>query len=403
MRTLALSVLLVVGFAVAGCLAPQDEPPSDETTETAYDPFPRVVIAVIDSPVNVYHEHFQQDESLPDHVLDTFANSVDSEPPTRVELSKQGDFETRMEEDKSIWDGLESEKLYYFEGTNIMGINLGGGENILRPGSHGTAVAGSITDMNPDAIIVLVQGFGQTSEQWAATQPWVDFMSMSYGPPAGGPLSDTPASTQIAWQDGKIPVGAADNSPQPAINDGTAGPPWVVGVAGDHPAERCREHVSALVPDFTANFTQTLPRHDSVEDYSSTSGTSFATPTTAGVMSRALLEVRQAWNHTDGITDGALAVSPDGQRLTNSDLRATFNQTAAYFDTQLECDSGLASLPVNPVAPWLQQGWGNIGPETVEPTVNHILEIEAAPEKPTEAHAFMDALITYREAVWQTW
>jgi hypothetical protein len=413
MRTFSLALLTTA--LLAGCLGASDEPsPGNNAGDDAdctvdatgcAPPRAHVVVADIDSGINVYHERFAG--TIPDDLLATFTN--DGKPPVRIQLNNTGDFQARLAADQAMWDSLEPATLYYFEGTRILGISFTPStQNIILDfpdGSHGTATAGAVFDANPEAILVMVEGGGVgADETWAAAQPWIDVVTMSYGPPGSVPGSasafglTTHTATKQMWAEGKVPVGAADNSPSLAPNDETAGPPWVIGVGGDDPDLGCREHVSGTFPDFTADFTQVLPNADSVDERHETSGTSFSTPATAGTTSAALLAIRQAWNHTDGITDGALAIAPDGTRLTNVGLREALNLTAYYFTGENQCP-GPDPQPVNPAAPWAQMGWGHVGPEIVNSTVNHVLGILVAADKP-EARAFQEGVMEYRRALW---
>lgn len=405
MRIFLIIAALVVA-ALAGCLGDDNDTgsgPDDDATPDADPVPPHVVVAVIDSGVNVYHEVYQREASLPDGVLAQFTD--DGEAPQRITLTQSGGYDERLEADQAVWDGMERERLYYFEGTNVLGISFTqGGDPVLDDGSHGTGTTGAVLAANPEAVIVLVEGVGSgAGEQWAASQPWIDFLSESYGPPGSPPTwlvegSATAEANHVAWDGGKIPVGAADNSPALAPGDSTAGPPWVVGVAGDDPDAQCREHLSGTFPDFTADFTQDLPAAGTIDEYRPMSGTSFATPTTAGTFSAALLAVREAWDHRTGILDGALA-SNGTERLDNVGLRDAFNRTAYYFGAE-DCEPGGTGQPVNPAAPWTQMGWGHVGPEIVDATVAHILGIEEAPDKPTEAKQFQEGIYEGRRQAW---
>ena len=49
---------------------------------------------------------------------------------------------------------------------------------------------------------------------------------------------------------------------------------------------------SGSYPDIAADWTQLLPNHDDIDGYHVTSGTSFATPRTAGILSEVLEDLR---------------------------------------------------------------------------------------------------------------
>ncbi len=394
--------------------------PDDEEIARGTDPFKadvpatetvsRVVVSVLDTAINPYHVHFQRNHSIPDAILETFVDA-EGRTPVTVHLAQTGTYDERREADAAFWDNIEEGVMYHFAGTRIIAVGHGG--NIIDGGSHGTATSGAVLVANPDAIIMFSQGFGGASEQWASSQPWIDFMSESYGPIGSPPTwlvteSSTAKANKAKWDGGGIPIGAADNTPALAPIDSTAGPPWVVGVAGDHD-DQCREESSGNVPDFTADFTQNLPLDRTIDEYRNTSGTSFSTPMTAGVFSAVLLEVRQAWGWEGGIGDvrddtnkshrvlaAQYDVGPSPKLFTNADLRSALNRTAVYYSTT-ECTGG---LPVAPAAPWVSQGWGHIGPEIIPTTVEHILGVKLAAEKPDEARQYMEGVHRARQEAW---
>ena len=92
----------------------------------------------------------------------------------------------------------------------------------------------------------------------------------------------------------KFHTGAADNTPSPAVQDPTAGPPWSIGVSGyAEEDDDQKETMSGSYPDIAADWTQMLPNHDDIDGYHQTSGTSFATPRTAGILSMILTMLRE--------------------------------------------------------------------------------------------------------------
>ncbi len=418
------TVVIALTILMAGCAdvnnnTPLDSDgdgiPDDEELARGTDPFSvdapvsdvyaSVVVAVIDSAVNPYHEHYQTNDTIPDAVIDTLVDDQ-GRVPVRVELTQNGTWDERREADDAFWSDIEAGRVYHFVGTRLLGVSFGG--NIIDGGSHGTGTTSAVLNANPEAIVMLVQGTGgDAAEQFAATTPWVDILSESYGLYCGQPVlellpgNSTAKNNKMAYDNGKVPVGAADNTPCPAMNDGTSGPPWVIGVSGDHPAgeNSCREPISGNFPDFTADFTQTLPYGNNLDGYSTVSGTSFSTPTMAGSLSKALLMVRQAWSHEGGIVDGNLAISPDGEALDVVGLRHAFNVTAEYFGTAVSCGEP-GSAPVNPAAPWVQMGWGHVDETVGTRAGNVLLGVEPAPVRDPAAVAYMEGVYEYRQTAW---
>jgi subtilisin family serine protease len=397
-------VMSLIFLAFSGCLSEAEDLEITNLPEEtpAGKAMGRVVVAVIDSGVNVYHDFYQTNTSLSDDQLAELDN--DGVPARRVQLTREGTYSERLAADEEIWAGIGAGELVYFDGTNVLGISHSPDAHpVLDDGSHGTGTTTSVLTANPNALVVLIEGVGGSAgEKWAATTPWVDILSESYGLYCGQPVLEavpgdsTAKNNKLANDNGKLVVGAADNTPCPAMNDGTAGPPWVVGVAGDHPdgEAECREPVSGNFPDFTADFTQTLSAAGTIDETRSMSGTSFATPTTAGTFSAVLQNVRTEFGHQGGITEGALAIGPDGEKFTQFDLRDAMNRTARYFDFSTGCEE-----PVTPVSPWISQGWGHVGPEVIEAATAQALGLENY-EKDGQAVSYMEAQYQYRQTVW---
>ncbi len=415
-----LGLLVAIALLLPGCISEDDfVEPTFSTIPiglpSVKDPrlpasatSPRVVVAVIDSGVNFYHDWFQRNDSLSEDVLKELVDDKGL-PPARFTPSDVGNWTERVADDHDALRAVQSGQLYYFEGTNVLGISFDSTPEdedqylFLSGASHGTMTSGAIVENNPNAIVIMAQGDYARAEAWVAERPWIDVISMSYGPPQSAPREvygfETSIHTEKMASAGKVPVGAADNSPAAAPIDETAGPPWVIGVAGDNSTTRCRQHNSGTAPDFTSDFTQRLPRWNDTTNTTVGSGTSFATPKTASTFSRVIYDVRVSWEHKGGILEGALAKSADGKELTFTSLRDAFNRTAVYFDQSCQPQPG-TNLPVAQTSPWAQQGWGHVGPEVVNATIAHLLGVKVAAEKPDAAVSYQESLYRAREAFW---
>jgi hypothetical protein len=143
------------------------------------------------------------------------------------------------------------------------------------------------------------------------------------------------------------------------------------------------------------------------------SGTSFATPRSAGTFSRVLLSARRATSHRGGIVTrrGRKLMVAGRKPLTNWEMRRALEEGAYYLGTG-EFTPGpgsstwnLTSLPVVDAAPWVQTGWGAITPDpergVVKETLAHLgIGGEATRFKEPEACDFMTANIEARRLYW---
>jgi hypothetical protein len=345
--------------------------PAEERSQNAE---PRVVVADVDSGVNPYHEAYYANS--PSSVTRDVLREFGIGPKQIFELTRTGDFAADFAADKAKWEAVERGTPYWFQGTNLIGVSFDKqreGETLIlsdKGDQHGTGTSAAVLAANPEAIVVMVEGINDESETWAFTHPAVDIVTTSYGIPGSLPV---PFHLENSYEGtvhlGKLHYGAADNSPALSPPDGTSGPWWTIAVAGFHEdTTGGRETLSGNVVDVVSDFTQTLPYCTDCESGTkSVSGTSFATPRSAGTASAVLLEARRAAGHLGGPVvaegTGSLGVSGNGLELTPFDLRRAFEEAAYYPGLRDYSGAGTRNLPVLDAAPYVQTGWGVFSPD----------------------------------------
>ncbi|MDP6011832.1 MAG: S8/S53 family peptidase [Candidatus Thalassarchaeaceae archaeon] len=258
---------------------------------------------------------------------------------------------------------------------------------------------------NPDAVIFFVEGFSDAAVLAAANQPLVDIITTSFGPILSLPFPGIEDSTRVAVvENKKIHTGAADNSPSPAIQDPTAGPPWSIGVSGyAEEGDDQKETMSGSYPDVAADWTQNLPNHDDTSGYHETSGTSFATPRTAGLLSKVLMNLRAEYGDlssgADPVVRQGFLVNGSNFTMTNDDIRNALNLSAWYpsFNTW---DPTSGTTPVSPVAPCTQVGWGVVNESNVIPMIEHLNGTTTMPNRPSDVQQCMELNQQIREVYW---
>lgn len=382
------------------------------------------VVAVVEGGhTNPYHEFFHAGGSLygsgaPTSVTPEVLEEFGIDEDHIIRLTRTGNFNADFAADQAEWAKVKVGEPFWFEGTNIIGISTTS-SNPLSPvsgGTHPVGTTSAVLAANPEAIVVSVQsgggpGLGSPGyatypggEAWSFATPWVDITTHSYGPPGSPPLGYHLTDSYLGVVErGKIQVGASDNSPAASPIDATSGPWWTVGVAGfGEGSTEGRVLTSGSLPDFLADFTQNLPYCKSCEGgKSNASGTSFASPRTAGVFSKVLLEARRAAGHTGGITtvNGTpVMVHGRGITRTNWQLRRAMEEAAAYPAGGSGTDPGIPQQ-----APWTIAGWGVVTTaHGVIPEALAHLGISGTPtrSKGPDTCAFMTANIQARHAWW---
>ena len=401
---IALSIsLLIIGsilFALSRGKVEETEIQSVAPDDDGWRSFS--VVAPIDTGINVYHDHFRTNETSPQWLLDCLGvNKV-------CELTFNGTWQERYESDRaSCWDTLNATDIVYFPGTKIIGASPDGNSYILilddPNDGHGSAVTGAVLDANPNAIIFFVEGFSSEAVLAAANQPLVDVITTSFGAIGSIPVPGIEDATEVAVvQKNKLHTGAADNSPSPALQDATAGPPWSIGIAGyAEEGDDQKEIMSGSYPDISADWTQVLPNHDDIDGYHETSGTSFATPRTAGIISFVLEHLRDEFgDSSSGASQerGGFLVNGTNMTISNSQVREAINLSAWYPDFGWDPTSG--TMPISPILPCTQTGWGLVNLSNIQPIIKHLNGSETLPQRSADVVACMQVNQDAREAYW---
>ena len=405
MRYTAKGIMLVLLLPLlSGCILWDEEGTAVPSPDDRPDLEAYTVVAPIDTGINVYHNHFIMNESFPSSLLEGLNVTM------ICDISTEGTWQERYDADKEdCWDQITTSDIVWFRGTRIIGTSPDEGTDIPilddPQDGHGTAVTGAVLDANPDAVIFFVEGFSDAAVLAAANQPLVDIITTSFGPIGSVPVPGIEDATRVAVvENKKIHAGAADNSPSPAVQDSTAGPPWSIGISGyAEEGDDQKETMSGSYPDIAADWTQILPNHDDIDGYHETSGTSFATPRTAGLLSKIILALRAEFGDyssgADPITRMGLLVSGEGLNVTNDDLRDALN-LSAWYPSSSTWDPLSGTMPISPVAPCTQVGWGVVNESNVQPIIDHLRGGQQMDERPSDVVLCMETNQAIREAYW---
>lgn len=386
MKRMKWAVVLVAGLLMGACggandslVATGQSQTTDVANTTRATGTSRVVVAVIDSAINPYHEAIYAGGSLysgssPRAVTSAVLDEFGIDAAHTLSLTRSGNLSADVASDAAQWRKIKRGEPYWVRGTNLILISFDdSGEPFLQPtgnkNPHGVGTSSAVLAAAPESVLLFVEGTTAEAEMFAFSHPAVDIISTSYGTPASIPLVSRALNQSYAgvMKGGKLHVGAADNSPAVATFDGTAGPWWSVGIAGFDNESKGRVLGSGTFPDFLASFTQTLPYcMDCEKERATVSDTSFATPQSAGVAAQILLLTRIQMRHAGGIVkgiQGPVMVSGEGREISVWQLRRALEQAAMQPTTAGYQPGSPTSAPVLPVLPALQTGWGVLSPD----------------------------------------
>ena len=146
-----------------------------------------------------------------------------------------------------------------------------------------------------------------------------------------------------------------------------------------------------------------LPNHDDIDGYHQTSGTSFATPRTAGLLSKVLVSLRSEFGDfssgADPIHRMGLMVNGSNFTLTNDDIRDALN-LSAWYPSFSSWDPLSGTTPISPVAPCTQVGWGVVNESNVLPIIEHLNGSSSMSQRSFDVELCMESNQEIREAYW---
>lgn len=428
-----------------------------------------VVIALVDTGINPYHAAFRRPSMLvhPSQYIEGFPKSA---PALGLRIGAKDYVAARNADDGPVWSKVKERTLYWIPGTNIIGAYsnqdyfselpvlgdtpIEGVVNQPRPiiddSGHGTGVssvsAGAIYGSNPDALIVMVEGFGTDAVAWAAKQPWIDFISGSYGDPAAVPFNKaiprigTPNTPSDDANDlvGEVDSREYEHTGPFVLKTGrtacfsagngltrtglaydryssirpTSGPSWVITVGAVSPRND-QDYGWHSAPVDVSSYGAYWPSagYASVDATTDFSGTSSATPITCGVFSKALLEARKTMGDVrEGVhIVRGRSVPAAGRRggglladgvLTREELHAAVLKTAmpAPFDPERYAYEPVPTIPDTPVA-YTQQGYGVANKASAARAVAVIVGKMPMPDR-ADVDRWIATIDSIRNAIW---
>lgn len=357
---------------------------------------PHVLIGIPDTGINPYHKLFYR-PNLTEHPC-TYLQGFSCDMPA-LELSVGGDSWTEMfESDREIWNSLQRNTWYWIPKTVFVAVSCGPSGSfaaeicILDDGyEHGTWVVSAAIRENPDALIAFAESNGGSISAFTTDKIPVDIYSVSWSDGPGLPLM---GDVQLP----AVYVRAAGNGYTTTIPNSHAGHPNIISVGGAYPEDRTQPSGSHRNPEIVSYYIRQMAKKNSASEMvlPPGGGTSFASPSAAGGLSKVVLEVRRSSGYTGSIEGGV--VDPIA-RFTVPDLREAMNRTATYEPQSRERDTGKGGQPRIPNRPWIQWGWGFYDGHVANATIDHVLGFKKAPEKPEAAKEWMGAV----HAVKKTW
>lgn len=408
---------------------------------------PFVVIALTDSGINAYQQDFRAPEFVhhPSAYIEGYPQNAEALDLALGVADEQG-YAAARDADAEDWDGVRNSRLYWLPGTRIIGgikIASGGSASeypdlpILDENGHGTGTAsvaaGQFYGSNPNALIVEVEGLGDGPLNWAASQPWIDIVSNSWGPSLAGVSTGSVSGTKSATTRGQSIVFSSGNGNRNTnssevwgpIEDLTdvgdpckckvpnsnvsllshnKGPSWIMTVGAASPING-QSHwwhgIPVDVSSFGSKWAAAGAFSAAITDKRDFGGTSCAAPITAGVLSSVILEAREVLGDTkagqkpggvvaqaaSGVALPASGPLADG-KLTRLEAEEIVLKTAqpVPFDP-VKATWDYAIYPTTPVY-YAYQGYGIVDRGSKSRALSVLMGETAMPDR-AEVDAFM--------------
>ena len=344
MRQLLLAALLSL-VAFAGCLS-DDPDEADEDAATADDFVPRVVVGILDTGMNVYHDEFRQ-VRLGEDGNRTPSEYLSGYPADARRLDLTLDFDNattgqrdvswanHLERDSDAWNETEPGVLYWVPGTKVVGL-IGFGRDVPGAG-HGSMTSSRATGNTisiPGSEVLLVHvaaplalstSVGDDDQaqatRWMADQAFIDIQSHSWGMPftcagvATTKVYGWAEAFKYAREKQLVLVAAGNGAGNTGVtpgypsqcqdNSGIAGV-VAVGATDNAGSTTWGNFFPAIAGDACSN--PAISEETLNETSNNGGGTSSATPFSAGGAAKIVLEARRTLRDPRvGIRDGIVA------------------------------------------------------------------------------------------------
>lgn len=382
--------------------------------------------------------------------------TIPTNPDQRVDAWRTG-------RDAAKWDLFQASTfdephMYWFPGTKIVGALRFQGDFYGSNSAHGTrsavSAAGNTLGTCPECVVVLVQGSGPEALKWAASQPWIDVVTNSYGhglytqnDPArfdptgrvpGAVVRDNvyPASpievTKAASDAGQVITFSAGNGFANAYDvppltwwSSEKGPDWMVTVGAISPFSRSTTSGSGKPVDISS-IGDAYPSTggNTAAGTGTHSGTSNASPVVGGYFAKVIQRSRELAADTIGGHAGGAMVSgtpvacgaahpscPLGDGvLTRLELQDLVFHNALPAESVVAVDA-YPTIPATPVA-YAYQGHGALfgrqyGASTYDGEWRRMVETATGdrlpPTRPPGERAWFVGDSLCRQKLWGSW
>jgi hypothetical protein len=367
---------------------------------------PFVVIGVVDSGVNPYHVDFRLppgDDRIDVHPSE-FIEGFPSSAPT-LDLSFDSPTPAvGYSRDAAEWSKVTPNVPAVVAGTNIVGVLAGQNCDVCPFASepdffdtfgHGTgtaSVTGGLTygHAGPNVVLVPISDGGH-GWRWAANQPWIDLISISWAQFVSFADESAEASHEAAAS-GKISCAASGNFTIPLVFWESQGPASTVHTGAVDPTSREIMDYSGSPVDVLGLTDQPAATYNSIEGEESFGGTSAATPHVCALIGRALSQARERLgDFREGPHGGGLAVGAPGSGSLSDGIL-----------TRLELEDAIEATAV-PVSSepdhFVRGGYGLVEAETIVAALEVVFGERPRPPRTSE-DTWQMAIDAGRDALW---
>jgi hypothetical protein len=397
-----------------------------------------VVVADLSTGANPYHEVFRRPTwtAHPSTVIPGFPFDAPALP-----LTLGPDLQTDLEADAELWKNMMPGVVYWIPGTNLLYVHTRYQDDAF-PGAphdtpaystdnHGVLSSGVVAATCKRCYVLIVadpEGGFTYSLNFTKNLPWVDFASSTQQSfnvaaqsvvvivndvlinPLTGPISEYATAAKEWAESGRLYfIGSGDtpsslvNYPVPTPTTDNGLPPWFTVVGGVHPDCGAVELMSGSPNEFVSSYSVPTPTLNATTGFTTEAGTSFSTPMVSALFGETLRIVRETLGdiRTSGMYwSGQVQTSDflsDGQ-LSREDFYQAVAEAGRLFsssDYKLPCAELGYPIPSGP-KPWLEMGWGYVGPQEAALAADLLLGRALPPVKPDEQKSYMNSYLSAR-------